>query len=147
TMATPNGSPTIVTIFDDTSGASVRSPPSDLVASNGSPHSYATQAATDQSSIHSVQPPLVTFVHSLATSVATTCSTMYGRISKSLIPSTMVVDSDLSTVLDMMQKVDDTYLHLEAMYTFLRPLGYDQYYSGGNDQYIRDAFNAYLVSL
>ncbi|KAH9306201.1 hypothetical protein KI387_010605, partial [Taxus chinensis] len=38
-MATPNGSPSIITISDDTSGAIVGSPPIELVASNGSPQS------------------------------------------------------------------------------------------------------------
>ncbi|KAH9303163.1 hypothetical protein KI387_014746, partial [Taxus chinensis] len=92
TMAAPNGSPTIIMISNDTSGAVVRIPPIDLVASNGSPHSYETQETTDQSAIHSVQPPLSTFLHSLATSVVNTCSTISGRISESLIPSAMVID-------------------------------------------------------
>ncbi|KAH9295523.1 hypothetical protein KI387_039111 [Taxus chinensis] len=146
-MATPNGSPSIITISDDTSGAIVGSPPIELVASNGSPQSYATQVATNQSSIQSVQPPLATSVHSLATSVATTCSTISGRISESLIPSAMILDSDLTTVLDMMHKVDATYLRLDALYTFLHSLSYDQYYSGGEEHSIRAAFNAYLASL
>ncbi|KAH9296556.1 hypothetical protein KI387_040144, partial [Taxus chinensis] len=80
-MAAPNGSPSIITISDDTSSAIVGSPPIELVASNGSPQSYATQAATNESSIQSVQPPLATSVHSLATSVATTCSTISGTTS------------------------------------------------------------------
>ncbi|KAH9299704.1 hypothetical protein KI387_031386, partial [Taxus chinensis] len=80
-MAAPNGSPSIITISDDTSSAIVGSPPIELVASNGSPQSYATQAATNESSIQSVQPLLATSVHSLATSVATTCSTISGTTS------------------------------------------------------------------
>ncbi|KAH9307460.1 hypothetical protein KI387_035371 [Taxus chinensis] len=91
-MATPSGSPSIITISDDTSGAIVGSPPIELVASNGTPQSYATQATTNESSIQSVQPPLATSVHTLATSVAATCSTISGRISESLIPSAMILD-------------------------------------------------------
>ncbi|KAH9326181.1 hypothetical protein KI387_006359, partial [Taxus chinensis] len=146
-MATPSGSPSIITISDDTSGAIVGSPPIELVASNGTPQSYATQATTNESSIQSVQPLLATSVHSLATSVAATCSTISGRISESLIPSAMILDSDLTTVLDMMHKVDATYLRLDALYTFLRSLSYDQYYSGGEEHSIRAAFKAYLASL
>ncbi|KAH9319560.1 hypothetical protein KI387_021329 [Taxus chinensis] len=124
-MATPNGSPSIIKISNDTSGAIVESPPIELVPLNGSPQSYATQVATNESSIQSVQPPLTTSVHSLATSIATTCSTISGRISESLIPSAMILDSDLTTILDMMHKVDATYLRLDALYTFLRLLSYD----------------------
>ncbi|KAH9300853.1 hypothetical protein KI387_012436 [Taxus chinensis] len=131
-MATPSGSPSVITISDDTSGAIVGSPPIELVASNGTPQSYATQATTNESSIQSVQPLLATSIHTLATSVATTCSTISVRISESLIPSAMILDSDLTTVLDMMHKVDATYLRLDALYTFLRSLSYDQVIQKGN---------------
>ncbi|KAH9310601.1 hypothetical protein KI387_025636, partial [Taxus chinensis] len=95
-MATPSGNPSIITISDDTSGAIFGSPPIELVASNGTPQSYATQATTNESSIQSVQPPLATSVHTLATSVAATCSTISGRISESLIPSAMILDRTTS---------------------------------------------------
>ncbi|KAH9317277.1 hypothetical protein KI387_019046, partial [Taxus chinensis] len=131
-MATLSGSPSIITISDDTSGAIVGSPPIEQAASNGTPQSYATQATTNESSIQSVQRPLAISVHTLATSVAATCSTIFGRISESLIPSAMILDSDLTTVLDMMHKVDATYLRLDALYTFLCSLSYDQVIKKGN---------------